>query len=313
MRTKTWTDAELERDRQIAIRDFVQERLGEPLDVYLGDFDDAQDAVENLLEETLDLHLLLPNQPVAELRERLATIVSDKAQYDAFRYLAGPPISEADLLNVSDVPSIARSRIAGDPTILDRLASTVLSAHDRRRFPWLTEGREPEPPEKQAAIIATASLIAYQKNLTWRRNKSKSEQEQLVADTLVAAGFREVPTRVIEYAQDAPQPGEFCRETKIRTEKADIVVGLYDRRVAPVECKVSNSSVNSYKRLNREAAGKALVWSSVLGDQFAPASVLSGVYAMPSLQQAQNRGLSLFWAHDLPALTRWVEGTRPGV
>ena len=64
---KVWTDARLRQDRQRATADFVRERLGEPLDVYLGDFDDAQDAVEELLEGTLDLPLLLPAHPADEL------------------------------------------------------------------------------------------------------------------------------------------------------------------------------------------------------------------------------------------------------
>lgn len=307
---KRWTDAELERDLQRAVEDFVRERMGEPLDVYLGDFDDAQDAVEVLLEGTLDLTLLLPNHPAEELRRRLFDIVVDDAQLAAFRYLAGPPISEADLKNVSDVPSIARSRIEKDPEILDRLARTVLEAHDRRRFPWLMENREPTMVEKQAAIVATAALIAYQSNLAWRRNQSGSGQEALVAEALAELGFEEVPRREVVYAQDAPKPGEFCRETKVRTEKADVLVGLWDRRVMPIECKVSNSSVNSYKRLNREAAGKAAFWRRELGAQVVPASVLSGVYALPSLQQAQERGLSLFWAHSLEALQEFVSSTR---
>ena len=39
--------------------------------------------------------------------------------------------------------------------------------------------------------------------------------------------------------------------------KAGTVVRLRDRRVMPIECKVSNSEVNSFKRVNHEAAGKA--------------------------------------------------------
>lgn len=308
---KTWTDGELGADRERAVQDFVRERLREPLDVYTERFDDAQDAVETLLEGTLDLTLLLPDHPAEELRERLYEIVTDDDQLYAFRYLAGPPISADDLVTVSDAESIARTRIEEDPSILDGLARTVLEAHDRRRFPWLMEDRDPTPMERHAAIIATAALVAYQRYQTWRRTQSGNDQEQLLADALVANGFTQVPTRAIEFAADGPGPGEFCRESKVRDEKADVVVRLWDRRLMPIECKVSNSSVNSYKRLNREAAGKAAFWSRELGAQVAPAALLSGVYALTSLQQAQNRGLSLFWAHDLNALTNWIEETRP--
>jgi hypothetical protein len=38
--------------------------------------------------------------------------------------------------------------------------------------------------------------------------------------------------------------------------------------------------------------------------------VLSGVFKLHNLQNAQARGLVLFWAHDLAALTDWIERTR---
>jgi hypothetical protein len=79
----------------------------------------------------------------------------------------------------------------------------------------------------------------------------------------------------------------------------------------PIECKVSNSAVNSVKRLNREAAGKAESWIGDFGKrQVVPAAVLSGVYKLRNLVDAQERGLHLFWAHDLRALTEWIESTR---
>ena len=41
------------------------------------------------------------------------------------------------------------------------------------------------------------------------------------------------------------------------TRKADVLVGLHDRRLMPIEAKVSNSFTNSIKRLNNDAAVKA--------------------------------------------------------
>lgn len=305
---KRWARTELERDRQTAIQTFVRERLGEPLDVYTERFDDARDAVETLLESTLDLTLLLPANPAPKLRERLREIVTDREQFTAFRYLAGPPISADDLGAVADVASLAPSKIAEDAAGLDALAQTVLDAHDRRRFPWLMDEREPTPQERDAAIVATAALVAYQGYLSWRRHESGADQEALVADALAAIGYAEVAPRTVSLVSDGPGPGEFCRESKVLSEKADVLVRLPDRRLMLIECKVSNSSVNSYKRLNREAGGKAAVWVNELGSQgVVPAAVLGGVYALRSLEQAQDRGLSLFWAHSLGALTEWVQ------
>lgn len=94
--------------------------------------------------------------------------------------------------------------------------------------------------------------------------------------------------------------------------KADFVIGLHDNRVMPLECKVSNSAVNSIKRLNREAARKAEVWRGDLGSaNCVPAAVLSGVYYHHMLLDAQNRGLTLFWSHSLEAqLLDWLDSTK---
>jgi hypothetical protein len=42
-----------------------------------------------------------------------------------------------------------------------------------------------------------------------------------------------------------------------------------------------------------------------------PVAVLSGVFGLHSLEDAQRRGLSLFWAHRLADLTDWIDSTNP--
>lgn len=39
--------------------------------------------------------------------------------------------------------------------------------------------------------------------------------------------------------------------------------------------------------------------------------MLSGVYKLRNLEQAQDRGLTLYWAHRLSDLTEWIDQTRP--
>jgi hypothetical protein len=41
-----------------------------------------------------------------------------------------------------------------------------------------------------------------------------------------------------------------------------------------------------------------------------PCAMLGGVYKLHNLVDAQTRGLTLFWAHELDALTRWIASTR---
>jgi hypothetical protein len=95
--------------------------------------------------------------------------------------------------------------------------------------------------------------------------------------------------------------------------EADLVVRLWDERVMPIECKVSNSSINSVKRLNNDAAAKAEEWIKDFGQtQVVPVAVLSGVYKLHNLENAQSRGLTIYWAHRLDDLVDWIAATNRG-
>ena len=81
-----------------------------------------------------------------------------------------------------------------------------------------------------------------------------------------------------------------------------------------IECKVSNSYTNSVKRLNNDAAVKATAWTIKFGtDQVVPAAVVSGVFNVLNLSQAQKSGLSIFWAHDLSKLGKYIKAVRKTV
>lgn len=69
---------------------------------------------------------------------------------------------------------------------------------------------------------------------------------------------------------------------------AIVVARLKDGRVMAIECKVSNSTVNSYKRLVHDTGGKAAHWYNQLGRaQVIPSAVLSGVYSTANLLDVQ--------------------------
>ena len=79
----------------------------------------------------------------------------------------------------------------------------------------------------------------------------------------------------------------------------------------PIECKVSNSAVNSYKRVNHEAAGKARGWITAFGQrQIVPAAVIAGVFNPGNLIGAQTVGLALFWNHRLDDLAEFIRSTQ---
>jgi len=295
-----WNSEELERERRKAIELFRVERLEEPLEAYLRHFERYQSRIEDFLELTVDLTKLGEDRGLFGRPEYLELV----------RYLAGPPISTDDLKVLVDAGSITSQRLQAEPQIAERIVSVVLQGLDRRRFPWVTERREPDEIERYAAVVATASMMATQRLSTNRRNEGKAKQEQQVEDALLGVGLVKVPRRHVRTGADLPNHGEFCGESKLSNRKADFILRLWDHRVMPIECKVSNSATNSVKRLNNDAAAKAEVWRRDFGaTQVVPCAVLSGVYKLHNLEDAQDRGLGLFWAHRLDELVGWVSST----
>lgn len=297
-----WQDDQLETDRLSAIAAFSKERLEEPLEDYLEAFDVYQGYVEEVLETTIDL---------SDLDHTGLDVLSDPRLLEAFRYLAGPPISEDDLKVLANARSLTKKNLETEPELVQRLIDVVRQVLDRRRFSWVVENREPTEAERSAAVLASAALMAASRTQTRRRTVGKDQQEEQVKEALRRLGFKEVATRKIPTISAAPDPGEFCGESLLGTRKGDIIVRLWDQRVMPIECKVSNSSTNSVKRLNNDAAVKATSWKTDFGlRQVVPSAVLSGVYKLHNLSDAQERGLTIFWAHDLAPLTQWIEQTR---
>lgn len=299
-----WTAEELDAERSAAEEIFRTERIQEPLEEYLNHFEAVQGVLEDLIETTVDLE---------QIDEQALSLLSNPDSLDGLRYLTGPPVSMDDLKTIVEARTLNPKNLAADSQLVQRLMDVFRAGLDRRRFPWVYESREPTPAERDAAILASAALMATRRTETGRRTSGKKLQESRVQHALVDLGYEEIPTKAIGTIGEAPQPGQFCREAKLGERKADLVVGLWDRRIMAIECKVSNSSTNSVKRLNNDAAVKAEVWIKDFGTlQVVPVALLSGVYKLHNLEQAQSRGLTLFWAHKIDQLTSWITQTKVG-
>lgn len=278
-----WSAQDLEKNSADATEIFRKERLEEPLEDYLEAFDEYQGSVEDLFETTIDL---------TELDETAIQFLTDPRLFAAFRYLAGPPISDDDLKTVAEVQSLNASQLRNDPDAVKRILDVVQMGLDRRRFPWVVEERDPTEAERNAAVLASAALMATQRVATERRGKGKKAQEAMVSSALTRTGLVRVGTRRVPTIADAPEPGQFCDESYLGNRKTDFLVRLWDKRIMPIECKVSNSATNSVKRLNNDAAAKAEAWLTDFGvRQVVPAAVLGGVYKLHNLEDAQNRDL----------------------
>lgn len=297
-----WERNRLQRDIGLARDLFRRERVEEPLQQYLAFYDANRRGLEELLGLTADL---------SELHSLASEVLSDATTLHLARYLASPPISVDDLTVLADT-SLAPTVMRNDPEAALCVVETILLALDRERFPWVPERRSPTATERNSAIVATSAMRAFRQVETARRRIVKKSQEDAVKGFLETdCGFSAAPTRSIENISKAPPPGHYCGETLVGSRRADVPVRLWDGRLMPIECKVSNSETNSYKRINNDAAIKASVWRDELGSaNCVPAAVLSGVFGIANLEYAQHRRLTLFWAHSLHTMRAFVEATR---
>lgn len=298
-----WDKVTLEAEAKAAIKLFRKERLLEPLEKWKK----AVEGNQALFRQLFRVYGM--QNPTQLTADQLAEIFKHNMG-DALRYIVGPPISKDDLKILAE-SSLAPSVLSRKPEESKRIVEIISQALDTKRFPWVAEQRRPTREEEAAAILASAVLLTAQRVSTDRRSEGKAAQEAAVQKRLTQMGFRLEKTREIMTLTDAPAPGRFCGESLVGSRKADIAVRLFDGRLMPIECKVSNSSTNSVKRLNNDAAVKAAIWHREFGTkQVVPAAVLSGVFKVLNLEQAQEGGLALFWAHKLGELQDFIAATK---
>ena len=288
-----WNEEELRRQAGLALRCFVRKRLREGSRPYNEAFQKAQGMVTDLFDATDDLSDFSPR-----------VLQQNPALINAARYLAGPPLSQDDLNTLSGGP------VAERQTISETLARDAVRAlkHflDPFRFPWLATGGDPTKTDRQNAILWTAGLWAVEMCRTERRNESSTSQERAVARLLLDVGLqRGQRLREIQSLDSLPR-GSFVGETILGGAKADLCVRIQDGRLLAIECKVSNSVINSVKRLNRETCGKAERWRTQYGQQVVTACVLAGVFKVSNLEDAQKAGVFIFWEHDLQPLRAFL-------
>ncbi len=300
---RRWTTAELAQDSALSANAFRSDRLGNS-DAWATQYKAAYEKFSLLFEKLGNLGTgVLTNDQLAE--------AYDARLGEALRYLAGPPISDDDLRVIADVESLAPGMLKKRPDQLRKVYEVIERIIDPFRFPWVASGGNPTELQRQTALTASAVLLATQRLATERRHDGKEGQETRVKDFLREMGFVEVPTTAIHTLVNGPQAMQFCAECQLGDRKADVVVRLHDTRLLAIECKVSNSATNSVKRLNNDAAVKADYWLKQFGTaQIVPAAMLSGVFKVINLDQAQSRGLSLFWSHDLDKLSHFIGTTR---
>lgn len=250
-----WTDEQLNSDRLESIKAFIEARQAEVKPLYDKRLTANMRQAIALFRATNNL-LSLSSGGVFVTEPGLTAIA---------RYLAGPPISEDDF-NTLAGQNIAKRRMLSEE-LAQTAAELLDDVLDRRRVPWLyeTPPRQPTVTERKVALAWTAALKTSQEVATALRNQSSKQQETGVRAALGRAGYSGVRGGDIDLVDDL-QRGTFrTGETRVAGAKCDVPVRLHDGRLMLIECKVSNSSTNSVKRLNRETGEKEARWRQAFG------------------------------------------------
>jgi hypothetical protein len=302
-----WTDRQLLASSDKAIDNFILLRRKESQTLYADEWTACQRWVTEIFTASNNLRtatpdLFLPDDPTKHGTDR-----NGHERIGAFRYLSGVPISADDLRTMVEDP--LGKRVLPN-AVRSEIWQSVEIEFDPMRLPWITLGRDPTKAERTGAIYWTAGLMAMERRRTARRQRASSQQESCVRKLLQHCGFTAAtpaPKR-IDLASHVPEH-TFCTETKVADAKCDVPARLGDGRLLAIECKSSNSAVNSIKRLNRETGGKANLWNSKFGDAVIPAAVIAGVFSLTALREAQDSGIAIFWQHDLRPLIDFIKST----
>lgn len=304
---RKWSRQEILRDVEQAKELFRQRRLEEPKERYLEAFKSLERANKKVVE-------LLPGLLADPVDPRLlSSLVREEDLLTAFRYLGAPPISTDDLETLLG-NTLAPTLIARDSERAKNLVDILRRILDPKRFPWIYENRPASKSEKNAAVLASCVAASAQRVQTSRRSDERDAVEGAVRALLSEMGWTREPSPrkgIQVLLTDAPQNGTFMIGCTVGEHNADIVVRLADGRVLALECKASNSEINSRKRINKEVAVDAGSWVRQFGEQnVVPAAVIQGVFNPAYLTVAQETPVVFFWAHRLTDLKRFLLRSR---
>lgn len=306
-KAERWSESQIAADVRAASDEFRRRRLSEPLARYLAAFDASAAPVGDALST-----LAHGWRGAAAEADSWAAIWSSEAGREAFRYLSAPPISNDDLETLA--ATALNATAAADQVRRARLLDVMRAVLDPRRFPWIVEGRLPQPDELASAALATSTLIASQRVQTLRRGDEKAMVEGAVKGLLIGMGWQLAASRpsggIRNLLNDSPLPRHFLTQTNLGADNADVLIRLDDGRLLAIECKGSNSEINSRKRLNKEAAQNARAWLQRFGSQVVPGVALQGVFNPRYVVEAQDTPMLVFWGHRLEDLRHFVEACR---
>ncbi len=306
-----WTYAEIEAECASAREDFRQRRLVDPRVDYEAEFDAFKAAVAFVIQHLPEiLSEAVPSALLADIR-------ADTHKFIALRYLMAPPVSEDDLDTLLDA-RLSSKLLRTNPAVAKKFVTLIRLGLDTRRFPWLQRGTQPSSAAVKAAELATTVAAAIQRAQTKRRGDEKEQLESSVRSLLLTElAFKQIAQpkgsiNLENFRDSAPRSGEFMRGATLGSDNGDFVIGLWNNRLLAIECKSSNSEINSRKRLNTEIVKNAGGWTENFGNIVVPGAVLRGVFKPQYVAEAQAKPVAIFWGHRLQDLASFIRATKGG-
>jgi hypothetical protein len=305
-----WSQLELRADADEATRLFVAERLQaltEEHTIYRRAHTAYAQTVLGLLAASNDLQSITGHA------------LEDRARLDLARQLAVPPISVDDLDTLTDsvfgkwLGQKTNRGIRPTEAAFEEAARIISERIDLERAPWLAAKRTPTTTERETFVGWAVASPASGRVTTQRRIAASARQETATRTAARAAGYTPVtPPGMLKDPINEMPPGSYASASrKLNRANMDVPIRLKKNHASgqlflAVECKVSNSSLNSRKRLI-EVASKRKVWDDSRNTyEVRTAAVLSGVFSVERLMEAQRAGIMLFWEHRLADLTAFL-------
>lgn len=237
-----------------------------------------------------------------------------KSGYHArpMRHFLAPPVSQDQFKLIC--PAWSKSSEKTGTALAEAEARATEAVFLERRSQhltaWVDRQRPPRIIELSNAIGAVAPLMANQGISTARRGRLSVAQENSVLELLMAKQWARLQSSLVSAGGQLPARS-FMYKTRFasglnESKEVDVACGLGGTVILALECKVTNDTTNSVKRID-DVLNKANAWKNHWGTFVRPAAMLQGVIKSSDVQRLLASGVEVFWSHRLDLFSAWIE------
>jgi hypothetical protein len=247
-----------------------------------------------------------------KLRDVAGALAQSSSDLFILRALFAPPISQDQLGLLCPQYSKAREKSgAGLSAASAHAVAAVFNIwRDKRLTPWLDAGSDPTARELENLTTHLAPLMSDQFVKTAQRTRLSAAQENAIISLLLSKQWTQDARRPLITPADLP-PKHFmhkalCRTTALSPGEVDIALGVSKGLILAMECKVTNDPTNSVKRTD-DVLKKHSAWKPAWGTLIETAAVMQGAIKYKSIEKLLERGVHVFWSHDLAPFEAWIQ------